>query len=64
MQQDTALEQREACLSIRTAFDPLHLVNEPFDHAVAPRLGAPIGHGLRIVGQPIDKADQFRNATG
>ena len=57
MQQDTALEQRKACLPIGTAFDPLHLVNEPLNHAVAPRLGAPIGDGLRIVGQPIDKAD-------
>jgi hypothetical protein len=35
-----------------------------FDHAVAPRLGAPIGYSLRIVGKPVDKADQFCNATG
>ncbi len=32
-----ALQEREACLSIGTAFDPLHLVDESFDHPVTPR---------------------------
>ena len=64
MQQDTALEQRESCLSIRAAFDPLHFVDETFDCAVAPGQTTSIGHGLRIIGQPIDKSDQFGNPTG
>jgi len=50
MQQDAALQQREACLSIRAAFDPLHLVDESFDHPVAPRLGTSIYDGFCIVG--------------
>jgi hypothetical protein len=33
-------------------------------HAVAPGLGAAIGHGPRIVGKSVDKTDQFRDATG
>jgi hypothetical protein len=32
---DPALEQWEACLSIRTAFDPLHFIDESFNHAIA-----------------------------
>ena len=30
-----ALQQREASLSIRTAFDPLHFIHEPLNHAIA-----------------------------
>ncbi len=64
MQQHTPLEQRESSLSIRTAFDPFHFIDESLHHAVAPGLGAAIGHGLRIVGKSVDKTDQFRDATG
>ncbi len=32
MQQDAALKQRKSCLSIGAAFDPLHFVDESFDH--------------------------------
>jgi hypothetical protein len=55
----TTLEQREARLSIRTAFDPLQFVVESLHHPIAPRLGASVGDRLRIIGQAIDKADQF-----
>ena len=64
MQQDTALKQREACLSIRIAFDPLHFIEESFDNAAAPGQTTSVGHGLRIIVQPIDKSDQFGNPTG
>src|SRR5258708_30346538 len=61
MQQHTALEQREACLSIRTAFDPFHFIDESLHHAVAPGHAASIDNSLRIVSQPIDKSDQLGN---
>src|SRR5436305_7691201 len=64
MQQDPVLEQREACLSIRTAFDPLHFGDEPLHHAVAPGQTTSVSHSLRILGQPINKSDQFGNPTG
>jgi hypothetical protein len=57
------LKEWESGLSIRTAFDPFHFVDEAFDYAIAPSHGASIGHGLRIIGQPIDKSDQFCNST-
>jgi hypothetical protein len=44
------LEQREAGLSIRAAFDPFHFIDESFHHAIAPGLGASVSHGLRIIG--------------
>ena len=64
MQQDTALEQRKSCLSIGAAFDPFHLVNEPLDHAVVPRLTTSIGDSLCVVGQSVYKVHEFRDATG
>jgi hypothetical protein len=64
MQQDPALEQWEACLSVRTAFDPLHFIDKPLNHAVAPGQTTSVGHRLRIIGQPVDKSDQFRNPSG
>jgi hypothetical protein len=63
MKQDTALKQRKACLSIRTAFDPLHFVHKPLDHAVAPRLATSIGDSFCIIGQPVDKLNQFHDPT-
>ena len=63
MQQDTALEQRESCLSIRATFDPLYFIDESFDHAVASRLATPIGDRFCIIGQPVDKIHQFRDPT-
>jgi hypothetical protein len=63
MQQDAALQQRKACLSIGATFDPLHFIDESFDHAVAPRLATPIGDSLCIVGQPVDKINQFCDPT-
>jgi hypothetical protein len=63
MQQHTPLQQREACLSIRAAFDPFHFSDESFHHAIAPGQATSVGHSLRIIGQPIDKSDQFRNPT-
>lgn len=64
MQQHAALEQRKASLPIRTAFDPLHFIDKPLNHAVTPGLGAPIRYSFCIIGKPIDKVDQFRDATG
>ncbi len=64
MQQDAALQQREACLPIRTAFDPFHFIDEALHHAVAPGLGAAIDHRLGIVGQSVHKTDQLGNPTG
>lgn len=64
VQQYTTLEQREACLSIRTAFDPLQFVVESLHHPVAPRFGASVGDRLRIIGQAIGKADQFLGPRG
>ncbi len=61
MQQDTALEQREACLSIRAPFDPFHFIDEPLDHAVAPGQTPSVGHGLRITCIP---ERQFPRPTG
>jgi hypothetical protein len=61
---DPALEQWEACLSVGTAFDPLHFIDESFNHAIAPGQTTPVGHSLRIIGQPVDKSDQFRNPSG
>src|SRR5689334_2364170 len=54
-----ALQQREASLSIRTAFDPLQFVVEPLHHPVVPRFGASVGDGHGIIGQALHKADQF-----
>jgi hypothetical protein len=64
MEQDTALEQRESCLSIPAAFDPFHCIDELFHQTIAPSQTTSIGHNLRIIGQPIDKSDQFGNPTG
>ena len=64
VQQDTALQQRKARLSIGTAFDPLHLIDEPLHHPVAPTQAASVGNSLRVISEPIDKRDQFRNPTG
>jgi hypothetical protein len=55
------LQQRKSRLSIGTPFDPFDFIDEPLDHAVAPRQAASIGNSFRIIGQPIDKSDQFRN---
>src|SRR6266516_799444 len=51
MQQDTPLEQRESCLSIRAAFDPFHFSDETYQHAITHRLGATIGDSFCIIGQ-------------
>lgn len=58
------MQQRKSCLSVRTPFDPFHFVDEAFDHAIVAGLTASIGDSLCIVGKPIYKADQFRDATG
>jgi len=41
----------KSCLSVRTAFDPLHFLHETLNHAIAPSHAAPIGNSLRIVSQ-------------
>ncbi len=64
MQQHTALQQRKSCLSIGAAFDPFHFVDEALNHPVVPGFTASMGNRLCIVGQPIDKVYQFRDATG
>ena len=64
MQQDAPLQQRKSCLSVGTAFDPLHFIHEPLYHAIAPDHAASIGNRLRIVSQPINKSDQLGNPTG
>src|SRR3989440_9154967 len=64
MQQDAALQQRKARLSIGTAFDPLHFIHETLNHAIAPRHAASVDNSLRIVSQPINKSDQLGNPTG
>lgn len=62
MQQDAAVQQREASLSIRTAFDPLQFMVEPLHHPVVPRFGTRVGDCHGIIGQTIHKADQFLNS--
>jgi hypothetical protein len=62
MQQDAALQQREASLSIRTAFDPLQFMVEPLHHPVVPRFGTRVGDCQGIIGQAIHKVDQFLNS--
>ncbi len=64
MQQDAALQQRKARLSVGTAFDPLHFIHETLNHAIAPGHAASIDNSLRIVSQPINKSDQLGNPTG
>ena len=64
MQQDAALQQRKARLSVGTAFDPLHFIHETLNHSIAPGHAASIGNSLRIVSQPINKSDQLGNPTG
>jgi hypothetical protein len=64
VQQHPALERREACLSIRTAYDPLQFVVEPLHHPVAPRFGASVRDRHLIIGQPIPEADQFLDLRG
>jgi hypothetical protein len=63
VKQHSALEQREASLPIRAAFNPLHFIDEPLDHPVAPSQAASVSNSLRIIVQPIDKSDQFRDPT-
>jgi hypothetical protein len=55
------LEQWKARLPIGTPFDPFHFIDEPLDHPSIPGLTAPVGHGLRIVGESVNKLDQFRD---
>lgn len=63
VQQEAALEQGEACLPIGTAFDQFYLVMKPFDHAIAPGFSTGVGYRLGVVGQSLDKASEFLNAT-
>jgi hypothetical protein len=64
MQQHAALEQRKSCLPVGTALDPFDFVDEALNHPVVPRLAASKGDRLCIIGQSIDKIDEFRDATG
>src|SRR5581483_1589368 len=64
MKQHAPLQERKSSLSVGTAFDPLHLIDEPLDHPIAPRHAASVGNCLRIISEPINKRDQFRNSTG
>jgi hypothetical protein len=61
MQQDTALQQWEASLSIRAAFDQFDFIDKPLNHAVAPRVATSIDDSICIVGQSFHKVDEFRN---
>jgi hypothetical protein len=50
MEEETALQQWKACLPIRTAFHPLHFIDEALNHPVAPRQAASVGNSLCIIG--------------
>jgi hypothetical protein len=64
MEEHPALQQRKSGLSIGTPFDPFYFIDKTFDHSVAPCQAATVGNRFRIVGESINKSDQFRDPTG
>jgi hypothetical protein len=64
MQQHTPLEQREACLSIRTAFDPFHLLMNPSTMPLLQVMLHPLTTASASSANELDKSDQLGNPTG